>query len=135
MITFHSQHHTDDPVNLLNEKDMQKIRGKYISLIFQEAKSALNPVYTCGFQVKEVVIKHLKLIKDDASKLVISKFKEIGLRDGMFESYPFQLSGGEAQRVMFVMASITSPELIIADEPTTSLDAYNENLLIDELKS
>ncbi|MDA0193727.1 MAG: ABC transporter ATP-binding protein [Bacteroidetes bacterium] len=133
-ITFQSQNKPDGTFNLLNDNEVQVVRGKHISLIFQEAKSALNPVYTCGFQAKEVVIKHLKLAKDDALNLVQSKFKEIGLRNGIYESYPFQLSGGEAQRVMFVMASITSPELIIADEPTTSLDSLNENLLIGELK-
>jgi len=117
-----------------DEKTLPLIRGKEISMIFQEPKVALNPVYSCGFQVMEMVMKHLSLDKDTSTEKVKSLFDQVGLQNRIFDAYPHQISGGEAQRVMISMASVSAPQLLIADEPTTSLDPKNEQSIIDWLQ-
>jgi oligopeptide/dipeptide ABC transporter ATP-binding protein len=112
--------------NLLNisQKEYRKLRGKDISMIFQEPMTALNPVFTIGFQMRESLQLHFNLSKSKASKRAIEMLETVGLPDAekVMRRFPHQLSGGMRQRVMIAMALSCNPELIIADEPTTALD-------------
>ena len=113
-------------INLLDisKKDMRNIRGNKISMIFQEPMTSLNPVYTVGRQVSEAITIHENISKAEAKKRVIEIFKSVGIPEAekRYNAYPHQLSGGLRQRVMIGMAMICSPDLLIADEPTTALD-------------
>ena len=126
----------DKALNLLSEKELQKIRGNKISMIFQEPMSSLNPSLTCGYQVLEVLKQHQKLTKKAGKKAVISLFKQVKLprENDIYEQYPHQLSGGQKQRVMIAMAIACKPKLLIADEPTTALDVTVQKEIIKLLK-
>lgn len=108
----------------LSEKEMQELRGKKISMVFQDALSALNPVMTVGKQLDEIFIRHLRLPKKEARKYSIEALKLVGVPDPerRYRAFPHELSGGMRQRVLIAMAFACNPELIIADEPTTALD-------------
>ena len=107
-----------------SEKQMAEVRGKRISMIFQEPMTSLNPVYKCGFQVSEMILRHETVSKSEAKSRVISLFKQVMLPrpEAIYNSYPHELSGGQKQRVMIAMAIACHPKLLIADEPTTALD-------------
>ncbi len=107
------------------ESDFLNIRGNDISMIFQEPMTALNPTMKCGMQVVEIIRRHTSVSKREAHDQVIELFKKVDLpRPGViFESYPHQISGGQKQRVMIAMAIACKPKILIADEPTTALDA------------
>ncbi len=113
---------------------INNIRGVEVSMIFQEPKVALNPAYSCGFQLREVVEKHLGLSGQQSVAKSLELFEQVGLSDWIYNSYPFQVSGGEAQRVMIAMATVAKPKLLLADEPTTSLDPVNEMTIIRNLQ-
>ncbi len=117
-------------------KDYAKIRGKEISMIFQEPMTSLNPVVKVGKQVMESIILHENLSKDEAKKRVIDIFNEVGIPEAekRFNSYPHELSGGLRQRVMIGMAMICKPKLLIADEPTTALDVTIEAQILKLMK-
>lgn len=119
----------------LNERDMREVRGNRMAMIFQEPMTSLNPVLTCGFQVAEAIITHLKKTKSEAREAAIALFKEVQLPrpETIFDSYPHQLSGGQKQRVMIAMALSCNPELLIADEPTTALDVTVQKNIIELL--
>ena len=123
--------------NLLNlsEKDMEKIRGEEIALIFQNASSALNPVYTIGRQMADVVKLHQSISKKDAEKEAIRLLRIVKLPDPekRINDYPHQLSGGMCQRVMIAMAVSCQPKLLIADEPTAALDVTIQAQIMDLL--
>lgn len=121
----------------LPEKQLRKIRGKEISMIFQEPMTSLNPVYTCGDQVSEILIRHMKLSHGEARERTIELFNEVQLPrpELMFRSYPHQLSGGQKQRVMISMAVSCHPKILIADEPTTALDVTVQKTILELLKS
>jgi peptide/nickel transport system ATP-binding protein len=108
----------------LSEHELQKVRGNHVSMIFQEPMTALNPLMTCGNQVKEIIVQHRKLNDHEAKSEVLQLFEQVRLPDPSkkYSSYPHQLSGGQKQRVMIAMALANKPSLIIADEPTTALD-------------
>ncbi|ADH97567.1 ABC transporter ATP-binding protein [Salisediminibacterium selenitireducens] len=108
----------------LNDKEMNKIRGKDISMIFQEPMTALNPVMTIGWQMDEVLHNHTDNSREEIRKKSISLLKQVGISRGeqIVNEYPHQLSGGMRQRVMIAMAIACQPQLLIADEPTTALD-------------
>lgn len=128
--------------NLLSKSDeeMRKIRGKEISMIFQEPMTSLNPVFTIGQQISEVIMQHQNLSKKEALSKTIDMLKlvRIPLPERIIKQYPHQLSGGMRQRVMIAIALACGPELLIADEPTTALDVTVQAQileLINELKS
>ncbi|MCG8540500.1 MAG: ABC transporter ATP-binding protein [Clostridia bacterium] len=119
----------------LNEREMTKIRGKEIAMIFQNPLDSLNPIYTAGSQVYEAIALD-KVEKREAWNRVINIFKEVRLSDPeqRIKSYPHELSGGMRQRVMIGMMLSRRPELLIADEPTTALDVTIQSQILDIIK-
>ena len=119
----------------ISSEEIRKYRGNKIAMIFQEPMTSLNPVFTCGEQVKEAITLHQKLSSKDAKAKTIALFDEVQLprSEQIFDSYPHQLSGGQKQRVMIAMALSCNPELLIADEPTTALDVTVQKTILDLL--
>jgi peptide/nickel transport system ATP-binding protein len=128
----------DPPADLLrmDEQTLQTIRGRAISMVFQEPMTSLNPVFTCGDQVTEGLRIHQGLSMAQAREKVLGLFTEVMLpRPGViFKSYPHQLSGGQKQRVMIAMAIACNPAVLIADEPTTALDVTVQKTILELLK-
>jgi oligopeptide/dipeptide ABC transporter ATP-binding protein len=120
----------------LSNKEMRKIRGNKISMIFQEPMNAFNPVYTIGDQIAEVIMLHQKKKKKEAWQQAIEmlKFTGIPAPERVAKSYPHELSGGMLQRSMIAMALSCKPKLLIADEPTTALDVTIEAQILDLMK-
>ena len=121
----------------MKEKELSKLRGRNISMIFQEPMTALNPLIKVGKQVCECLLTHQKGIsKKEAKSLVLEQLKSVGLPDveDLYECYPHQLSGGQRQRVMIAMAFINNPALLIADEPTTALDVTIQTQIMDLMR-
>ena len=119
----------------LSEKEMRSLRGSEISMIFQEPGTSLNPVFTVGEQVIEVIRLHKKVSRAEATQRTIELFQEVGIPDpaGRLDSYPHEMSGGQKQRVMIAMALACNPELLIADEPTTALDVTIQRQILELL--
>jgi peptide/nickel transport system ATP-binding protein/oligopeptide transport system ATP-binding protein len=117
----------------LSEAQMRKIRGNQISMIFQEPMTSLNPVFTVGDQVGEVIRLHQRLSRGETRKRVIEMFHLVGIPapESRVADYPHQMSGGMRQRVVIAMALACNPKLMIADEPTTALDVTIQAQILD----
>jgi oligopeptide transport system ATP-binding protein len=127
-----------DGIDLLKASPAQlsKIRGKRISMIFQDPMTSLNPYMRISEQIIEPLLIHEKISRDDAMKRAMAMLAEVGVPDAekRIRSYPHEFSGGMRQRVMIAMALITRPELLIADEPTTALDVTVQAQILDLVK-
>ncbi len=119
----------------LRKDDLRQVRGRAISMIFQDPVSGLNPVLTVGKQVEEIVREHERLSKTEARLAALDALRRQGLSDAarVADSYPYQLSGGQCQRVMIAIATILQPKVILADEPTSALDVTVEAAILREI--
>jgi len=126
----------DRDITHLKPKELAKVRGNEISMIFQEPMTSLNPVYPVGRQVQEAILLHQNVGKEEAKRRVIEMFREVGIPEPekRYRSYPHQLSGGLRQRVMIGMAMVCKPKVLIADEPTTALDVTIEAQILRLMK-
>jgi peptide/nickel transport system ATP-binding protein len=124
--------------NLLafSDKQMRRVRGRLISIVFQEPASSLNPIMTIGQQITEVILQHQRRSKRQAREMTIEMLHRVGIPspETRIDAYPHQLSGGMKQRAMIAMALACRPRLLIADEPTTALDVTIQAQILDLLK-
>ena len=120
----------------LSEKEMQKLRGKEISMIFQDPMMSLDQVCTVGKQITEAIRTHERVSRAQAEERALKLLADVGIAqaDRVFRSYPFELSGGMCQRVMIAIALSCNPKLLFADEPTTALDVTVQAQILDLLK-
>lgn len=137
-----SMFHLDDnnEKNLVQLKpfgrEMRKMRGEKIGMIFQDPMQSLNPVYTVGDQIIENILQHNKVSKKEAREIGIEMLKKLGIPEPAkrFDDYPHQFSGGMKQRAMIAIAMVNNPDLLIADEPTTALDVTIQAQIMDLMK-
>ena len=121
------------PLHKARERDMRDIRGREISMIFQNPRAALNPIRRIGQQVADVLIEHNQATRGNAREKAINMLKAVKIRDSeqRYNAYPFELSGGMCQRVVIAIALACRPRLLIADEPTTGLDVTTQKAVMD----
>ncbi|WP_332304470.1 ABC transporter ATP-binding protein [Rhizobium sp. GR12] len=120
----------------LSEKEMRGVRGNDVSMIFQEPMTSLNPIFTIGRQISEVLVRHKGLSRQQARAETVRLLEKVRIPNasGRFDEYPHQFSGGMRQRVMIAMALASRPKLLIADEPTTALDVTIQGQILDLIK-
>ena len=125
-----------DDLTKYKEKDFYKIRGKEISLIFQDPLSALNPIMKIGKQITEALVLREHMTKEQAKKRAIELMEMVGIPrpEERFEQYPFQFSGGMRQRIVIAIALASNARIMICDEPTTALDVTIQAKILDEIK-
>ncbi len=129
-----SIHLQGQDVYQIPEKEMRKIRGNVVSMIFQDPMTALNPVIPVGEQVAEVIRLHDKVSKKEAEQRAVEMLEMVGIRAERYQDYPHQFSGGMKQRAVIAQALACNPELLIADEPTTALDVTIQAQVLEMMK-
>jgi peptide/nickel transport system ATP-binding protein len=124
-----------DLINMPEEILRKNIRWKRISIVFQGAMNALNPVYTVGDQIMEAILTHEDISNEEAKERVIKLFELVGIDPSRINNYPFEFSGGMKQRAMIAMALACNPDIVITDEPTTALDVIVQAQVLKLLKN
>jgi microcin C transport system ATP-binding protein len=143
LLPYPSAHHPSGAIRFqgrdllqLPDREMRRVRGKNITIIFQEPMTSLNPLHTIEKQIGEILLLHAGLVGEAARRRIVSLLTEVGIPEPQtrLASYPHQLSGGQRQRVMIAMALANEPDLLIADEPTTALDVTVQAQILKLLK-
>ena len=133
-----AQDSSGPPIDLLRQTDkqMRRVRGDQVAMIFQEPMTSLNPVYSIGEQIVEAILLHQKVNRNQAIEIAAGALAEVGIAEPALRlhEYPHQLSGGMRQRVMIAMALVCQPDLLLADEPTTALDVTIQAQILDLLR-